>query len=59
MHPDKTDWVTAIGSVLAVVLSFMNSNAAALGVIIGLIGLWVQWHWKKKNFMRRQDEDDE
>jgi positive regulator of sigma E activity len=56
MHHDKTDWVTAIGAALSVILGFMNENAAALGVIIGILGLLMQWHYKRKHLELREKE---
>jgi hypothetical protein len=41
-------WLQYAGAGAAVVLSFLNANAAAFGVIIGLCGLLMNYHFKRK-----------
>jgi len=46
-------WTQYIGSAAAGVLYFLNSNAAAIGAIVAITGLVIQWYYRRKEFQLR------
>lgn len=59
-------YATSVGLVLGKTLDFLNTNAAACGVILGFLTFLVNWYYKrqavesiKDNGMRRRKTDFE
>lgn len=59
-------YATSLGLVLGKALDFLNTNAAACGVILGFLTFLVNWYYKraavsniKDNGMRRRSTDFE
>lgn len=59
-------YATSVGLVLGKTLDFLNTNAAACGVILGFLTFIVNWYYKrqavnsiKDNGMRRRKTDFE
>ena len=57
-------YATSVGLVLGKALDFLNTNAAACGVILGFLTFLVNWYYKraavrniKDNGMRRRSTD--
>lgn len=57
-------YATSLGLVLGKALDFLNTNAAACGVILGFLTFLVNWYYKrvavrniKDNGMRRRSTD--
>jgi len=42
--------ITYGGSFLSVTLGFLNTNAAAIGILIALAGLLMNYHFKRKAY---------
>ena len=48
--------VTYSGAGITLVLGFLNANAAAIGIFIGIAGLIVQWYYRRKEFRLKEKE---
>ena len=54
---DAGSKITLIGSAGSVI-GWFNSNSAGmwLGILIGLVGLWINWHFKREDSkLKRED----
>lgn len=48
--------VTTVSSTVATVLAILESHAAFIGILIGLIGLLVQWYYRHKEYRLKKLE---
>jgi hypothetical protein len=53
---NTANWMQYIGSSIGVVFSFINQYAAAIGVLIAILGFLVNWYYKHKSFLLRESE---